>query len=151
MNNVLDNFSIMTGFINTVWPLSSSIKQIIEKFAYANGLLVSMMNASIWNDSYQNVAQCIQVTFYEDNGNHHLKDVIGIPCIYPMFKKAIDRFDPININGYANSIEEYFKICSQECSVLFYASLDAMSGKIFSNEILNADNALVELELASIA
>ena len=151
MNSILDNISIMTGFIHTTWPLSSNIKQIIEKFAYTNGLLVSMMNASIWNDSYQNAAQYIQVTFYEENRNHHLTNIIDTPCIYPMFKKAIDGFNSVNINIYASSIEEYFKICSQKCSVLSYISLDAMSGKIFSNKILNADNALVELELTSIA
>lgn len=86
-------FILLSGFESPEWPLKKSVRDILNKFAWSNGMFVSAVNASIWQDNtYRDEVQYIQVTFFEDE---NCINTLSTHFIYPMVRKSVDKFDPV--------------------------------------------------------
>ena len=132
------DYMLLTGFKTICWPLDTSIIKVFNDFANRNGMFVSLYNATVLNsttDKMQSITHYIQVSYHK-NSNYSIGDIF---C--PGF-----HFSELDIwldCGYADSIDEYFSLCTKyECA--FCGWYDANNSK---QKITNAENALVEYDL----
>ena len=130
----------LTGFKTKCWPLDTSIIKVFNNFANRNNMFASLYNATVLNsttDKMQNIIHYIQVSYYKIS--NYIIDDIFCPVFHFSKLDTRLRLD----NGYADSIDEYFSLCTKyECA--FCGWYDANNNK---QKITNAENALVEYDL----
>ena len=144
----INQMKILYGFKSKTWPLSKCIMTALNNFAYNNLLATTAVNATIWTSIDQNknadhLDNIIQVTYYDNVPN---QSIVHLKYVYPLVAKPVDAFEDDLF--YANSIEEYFAMCSRCSSVFSEFSTEFKSGKILKY-VTNAENALIELEMTS--